>query len=426
MRELKQEQEGLLALLYPLEPPERSRKRFQQKRKKQALLAVALVLVFGAGMVLKNKQGVLLQEGNRLERPQSGTQEYELVAGADTQAKEVLVEVTARRLTGEELEALYRLAFDELRQRICGKNKSLAEVQYSLDLVSSLPEYGMEIEWDTSATPYIRADGMVKNTVLTEPKEASITATLYYGEETREQSFILNILPYPYSEAEVFASELAKAVEQANEESALLQYQQLPEEINGRKLQWSEKKENHYGLLLILGIVIVLLVYYQAGAALKQKSKKREEQLLMDYPVLLGRMMLLLEAGLTVKRAWERIAEDYRKSRKRRYVYEEMLRTLSQMELGVPEWKAYEEFGVRCGLLPYLRFTTLLVQNLKKGSKRLLELLQMESQEAFSERKEQARRKGEEAGTKLLLPMGGMLLIVLVIVLVPAFASFQI
>ena len=53
-------------------------------------------------------------------------------------------------------------------------------------------------------------------------------------------------------------------------------------------------------------------------------------------------------------------------------------------------------------------------------------LLRMGSEEAFSERKNQARRKGEEAGTKLLLPMGGMLLIVFVLILVPAFASFPV
>ena len=44
--------------------------------------------------------------------------------------------------------------------------------------------------------------------------------------------------------------------------------------------------------------------------------------------------------------------------------------------------------------------------------------------EAFIERKALARKAGEEAGTKLLLPMGLMLCVVMVVIIVPAFMSF--
>ena len=44
---------------------------------------------------------------------------------------------------------------------------------------------------------------------------------------------------------------------------------------------------------------------------------------------------------------------------------------------------------------------------------------------SFEERKARARRLGEEAGTKLLLPMFLMLAEVLVIVVVPAFFTVQ-
>ena len=47
-----------------------------------------------------------------------------------------------------------------------------------------------------------------------------------------------------------------------------------------------------------------------------------------------------------------------------------------------------------------------------------------ESQEAFEERRRQAKTTGEKASTKLLLPMGMMLAVVLVILTVPAFLSF--
>ena len=43
---------------------------------------------------------------------------------------------------------------------------------------------------------------------------------------------------------------------------------------------------------------------------------------------------------------------------------------------------------------------------------------------AWEERKNLARRLGEEAGTKLLLPLFLMLLVVMVIMVVPALFSF--
>ena len=52
--------------------------------------------------------------------------------------------------------------------------------------------------------------------------------------------------------------------------------------------------------------------------------------------------------------------------------------------------------------------------------------MEEEMRQAFEDRKSMARKLGEEAGTKLLLPMGMMLMIVMVIVIVPAFLSFGI
>jgi hypothetical protein len=49
----------------------------------------------------------------------------------------------------------------------------------------------------------------------------------------------------------------------------------------------------------------------------------------------------------------------------------------------------------------------------------------MEAIQAFESRKNTAKRMGEEAGTKLLMPMFGMLAVVFIMVMVPAFLSMQ-
>lgn len=72
----------------------------------------------------------------------------------------------------------------------------------------------------------------------------------------------------------------------------------------------------------------------------------------------------------------------------------------------------------------YIRLGTVLSQNLRKGTKGLNTMLEQEAAASFMERKNNARKLGEKAGTKLLFPMLLMLGIVLVILMVPAFLSF--
>ena len=72
---------------------------------------------------------------------------------------------------------------------------------------------------------------------------------------------------------------------------------------------------------------------------------------------------------------------------------------------------------------PYLKLSSLLEQNRKTGLKNLRQMLDDDVADAFEERKNLAKKQGEKAGTKLLLPMFMLLAIVMVIVVVPAFMS---
>lgn len=129
---------------------------------------------------------------------------------------------------------------------------------------------------------------------------------------------------------------------------------------------------------------------------------------------------------MTMRNAWERMVLDYEKNRERgkknqeRVVYEEMRYTYNQLKNGVSESKAYQEFGRRCKLQPYLKLSSLLEQNRRTGTKDLRRILQNEMTDAFEIRKNLALRMGEEAGTKLLLPLFLMLGIVMIMIMVPA------
>ena len=80
--------------------------------------------------------------------------------------------------------------------------------------------------------------------------------------------------------------------------------------------------------------------------------------------------------------------------------------------------------GHRINLPVYIKLMSLLSQNVKKGTRDILIMMAGEEQNAMQIRKEMAKRKGEEAGTKLLLPMVVLLGVVMVIVMLPAIINF--
>ena len=132
----------------------------------------------------------------------------------------------------------------------------------------------------------------------------------------------------------------------------------------------------------------------------------------------------MIEAMSSGHPGWRMIVESSEQSD--RELIRQMRCTLREMQSGIPEEECYERFGMRCKTSAYMKFGAMLSQNLKKGAKGMGILLRTEAAIAFADRKRQAKQQGEEAGTKLLMPMFLMLGVVLLIVVVPAFFSMSV
>ena len=150
---------------------------------------------------------------------------------------------------------------------------------------------------------------------------------------------------------------------------------------------------------------------------------------MLDYPELVSKICLFLGAGLTVRSVFQKLGNEYLKKRADgmpiKYAYEEIAVTCFELEGGVSEMTGYDNFARRCRQNQYLKLGSILSQNLKKGSARLQEILEAEARAAFENRKSLAKKRGEEAGTKLLLPMMLMMAVIMIIIMVPAFLTFS-
>lgn len=416
----------------------------EMKRKKckriEKKLTVRIVVVFlftgslAAAIYLADHRGYLPrdQNGNQVltrNNQGEGERQEELDVTVGDIRERLTVEVQEQEYTPKQREKIFRLAKDNLETWILGDNKSLDEVHKDLRLIPEIPEYGIRISWELDRYDVMNQQGELQTEYLTDDGTlVKLTALLQYKEEKEQVEFYAKVYPPVLSKKERILKELDAEMGRLDEETKEQEHYILPSVVDGKFVQWKYRKGDRTAGILLLGIVLVFFLYVSEREKEKKQKEKRALQLMLDYPQIINQFTLYLGAGMTVRKAWGRIAEDYeeRKSEKgRRDAYEEMLYTLHEIQSGISEGECYERFGERCVLSIYKKFGTMLSQNMKKGTKGLAVLLKQEADRAFEERKNLAKRLGEEAGTKMLIPLFLMLLVVLVMIVVPAFFSIQ-
>lgn len=360
----------------------------------------------------------------------SKTEEYELTAEDVLKEESVSIDIGAREYTGEEIQALFKDVFAELDTVILGENSSLDRVERDLNLATTLETYPVEIQWELDSYDIMNIEGKIQKEDL--PEEGTlvkIQGTVSYGEQ--QAVYVRHAMVYPLTRTgkEELLYKIEKHIREMESETRGEESFRLPEEVDGVALEWQRKSEGQGYYILLAGIVFAVFLLYRKQEESKREKQKKVEELLRDYPGMVSKFSMLISTGMTVRNAWERIAQNYdiqKEQLGRHTVYEEMKVTALEMQSGVSEAEAYERFGRRCEVTLYVKFGTLLSQNLRKGSRGLAELLRMEAIQSFEERKSTAKKLGEEASTKLLVPMLGMLLVVLIMVMIPAFLSMQI
>ncbi len=361
-----------------------------------------------------------------LERKAGETQEIHLQAEDDSGRKEeITLEIPELQYTPLEARELLQEKLQELDRLILGENDSLGEVRKDLFLPRSFQDSPVTIRWSTSRPGLLSSSGALGQEIPREGAEVELEGKLSLQEE--ELLYLRKVKLYPPEEPLDFSGMLRAEAEELNQKGDGKIYR-LPEQVEGRQVRWF-REEDATGVsvaaLSLLGGI--LLAVSRKNQQWKQEQERREE-LQREYPEIISRIQLLLAAGMSMRRIFERITKDYRKQQQtekgpRRPAYEEIACTYYEMEGGTPEQEAYEHLGERSRLPEYKNLSVLLIQNLKKGKRELIPLMEQEVRAALEERKRRARAEGEKAATRLLLPMGMMLLVVLILVMVPAFLS---
>lgn len=357
--------------------------------------------------------------------PGQGTKEKEFVVdiAGEMESYPLNLEILEKKLTKAQRRAYLENAKEELDLSVLGENPSKDTVSKALFLPDYLQGGAVEASYRFSDYDIFHGDGTIRQEPL-EPTVVEVTAELTCQEEASLYQFPICVVPREKSLQEQLSEKLKAMIAKQNEQENAA-YVKLPDELEGKEVTWRENTVNRSFIVIFLGLAVAVGMFLREKEDEKRERIKRERQMMIDYPDIVGKFSLLLGAGMNIPFAWEKIALAYQKKREcgeidMRFAYEEMLGTLYEIRDGIGELQAYENFGNRCQLSIYRRFSALIVQNVRKGSQGMQKLLEQEEWEAYEQRKAHARRLGEEAGTKLLLPMGTMLAIVLAILVIPA------
>jgi len=171
-------------------------------------------------------------------------------------------------------------------------------------------------------------------------------------------------------------------------------------------------------LIVLVFLMFAFVAYYYVATLPQTKVEKKTANILNDFADVVSKLALLVNAGMIMKEAWEKVAFTGQSE-----LYQEMQRVSVNINNGVSEVDAYSEFGTRCSAPEIKKFTSTVVQGLLKGNSELVEMIKQQSREIWDAKRHRVKQQGEKAAGKLLIPICIMFVGILIMVIVPIFTN---
>lgn len=357
--------------------------------------------------------------------------------------EQVALQVRPRMLTEKERDKKMKEAFCDLEYHLKGDNQSLSRVTKALDLTLDYKEYPFDLECLPEDFTLMDDEGNLRNSKeellaagyqekdLEQGIATHVTVILWYGENSMKKSFEITLFPREENETEILFGSLKQLLQQEEKKALYQEGFTIPTRMQGVEISKAGEEKITPLHVLFFSIFVIVLLLLREKENMKKKEKNRRDRLMRSYPWFVNELLLLMGAGLQVKNVFQIMIEEYGKENKdnssvkdKMPLIEEIRVARHSMELGMPEEQVYYRLGRRLKLPCYIKLMTLLEQNVKKGAKGISSVFEQEELTAFEERKNLAKRYGEEASTRLLGPMILLLLVVMLMIMIPAFMSF--
>lgn len=396
------------------------------KKKEKIKLGIAYILVFLITFYVDMSEGNL-EDGSVIYRDGVGGESIDVELLLDVEDVltdyELSLEVEPRQITEEEAKDYFARVIKEI-------DTDFKEIKKVVPIKESYMDGIVEAEWDFLPIGVIGVDGVIQMEEI--PEEGLVVTanvTLNCGVYEKIYTFPLRLEEPELTQQEKIEKELSEWIEkqQLIEGKDIFE---LPKELGGLSTKWHEKKEFLSLKVLFLEGISVVLLFFARKKEQENTKKKQCQRRELQYPEIVNQLLILMEAGMTTRQAWHRIAHQYKEKQKKKLVedsevYEMIVQMDRRLSEGEKERAAYEDFGNQMNIMCYRRLMRLLINNLEKGNRDICQQLSVEAKQAYDRRLLLAKKQGEEASTNMLVPMMLMMVLVMVIVMAPAIMSFS-
>lgn len=397
------------------------------------ILAIASFMSFLCSIFIKESD-----MGITIKKPGYSEGEQEIVLQLEKEEEETQIEVNIlpKKLPEKEAEQKMEAALLEIKKHMKGKNKDLGHVVSDLDFSLDEEQYPFEAEYKIEPYLLIDDEGVVRNDKASLKELGygeedfkkgipfSIEVILNYGEIEKSENFVGCIFPKQESAIEQAFAKAAEVIKKQEQDARYEESVTFPTNINGVRVTRIDHAGKSPLLIIVLGMVIAVFLLVREAENKKETEKRHLEELRRCYPWFVNELVLLLGAGMQMKNIFAVLIKEYDGGNKNALI-QELKIAYHGLEVGMSEDQVYYQLGRRLKLPCYIKLMTILEQNLKKGSKGMRDVMEQEEIHALEERKNLAKKYGEEAETKLLGPMVLLLIIIMLIIMIPAFMSFQ-
>lgn len=414
-----------LRLLYPGKDEKELCADYLYRKLSLVVMILAVGMVFGIAARIMAQRGSALDGDGSLTRGsfQDGTEQIRLTATYQHQKIQLDVELHPRELTDEEVDMRYEEFCLRLDDLILAENSDRLHITSDLSLERNFDGYPFDIEWRSDRPDILDPLGAVNR--VKEAVPVNLSMLLTYGTWQKTESFAVTVVPPLLSEEEAFRENLEEYIQTLEEQDRDAQSMQLPSQWDERAIVWKIQGEDYSLFVWALTPIVAILIYFCTDRDLQQRLEQRKNDLRAEYPGVVHKLVLLLGAGLSVRKAFERMGQEYEKQKEMTGLCspgaEEIMMTCRQLQSGVTESAAYIQLGKRAGIREYIGLSTLLVQNQKRGNDEMLSRIMEEAARASGEKLLFVKKLGEEAGTKILIPMVMLLAVIMIIIMIPAF-----
>ncbi len=171
-----------------------------------------------------------------------------------------------------------------------------------------------------------------------------------------------------------------------------------------------------------LGAIVACGVPFLRAKELGKRAAARRQRIVMELPELLGKLLLLVNAGDNVMRALARCVEQQPTGGGP--LYDELKSALAAMNRGESMAMALEEMGRRCAVPETRQFASTLLINARRGGEAFVPALRELTRQMWDKRKATVRTLGEQASSKLVFPLALIFLCIMILVGAPTMMMF--